>query len=123
MKKLMLAFATLGLFGLAACQPTVKLEAPSEPIVINLNVKIEQEVLVRLQRDVEQLIQVDPYRVLPDRDVVIMDGNQIHFLAPSSVIGCVEAEKKSLDCVAVVGLGKVVLNVRVWGKRAIVGPP
>jgi len=28
---------------LAACQPTVKLEAPEKPIVINLNVKLQVE--------------------------------------------------------------------------------
>ncbi len=31
---------------LVACQPRVALEAPKDPIVINLNVKIEQEVRV-----------------------------------------------------------------------------
>lgn len=40
----------------AACQPTVKVEAPDKPIVINMNVKIEQEVRVKLERDVEQLL-------------------------------------------------------------------
>lgn len=42
---------------LAACQPTVKVEAPDKPIVINLNVKIEQEVRVKVERDVEELLQ------------------------------------------------------------------
>ena len=41
---------------LSACQPTVKVEAPSEPIVINLNVKIEQEVRVKIEKDVEDLL-------------------------------------------------------------------
>lgn len=43
----------------AACQPRVQLEAPKEPIVINLNVKIEQEVRVRVERDLEELLD-DP---------------------------------------------------------------
>lgn len=43
--------------GLAACQPTVKVEAPDKPIVINLNVKIEQEVRVKVEKDVEDLFQ------------------------------------------------------------------
>jgi hypothetical protein len=38
----------------------VTVSAPDKPIEINLNVRIEQEVLVRLQRDVEQLIQQNP---------------------------------------------------------------
>jgi hypothetical protein len=39
----------------AGCQPRVALEAPKDPIVINLNVKIEQEVRVKVERDVEDL--------------------------------------------------------------------
>jgi hypothetical protein len=35
-------------------------KAPDKPIEINLNVTIRQEVLVRLQRDVEQLINQNP---------------------------------------------------------------
>jgi ABC-type uncharacterized transport system auxiliary subunit len=42
---------------LAGC---ISLAAPEKPIEINLNVKIEQEVLVRLQRDVEQIIRENP---------------------------------------------------------------
>jgi hypothetical protein len=42
---------------LAACQPTVRVEAPKDPIVINLNVKIEQEVRVKVERDVDELLQ------------------------------------------------------------------
>jgi hypothetical protein len=49
----------LALPALAACA-TVKVQAPEEPIEINLNVKIEQEVRVRLDRDVEDLIADNP---------------------------------------------------------------
>ena len=42
---------------LASC---ISLKAPEKPIDINLNVTIRQEVLVRLQRDVEQLINQNP---------------------------------------------------------------
>jgi hypothetical protein len=45
---------------LVACQPTVKVEAPDKPIVINLNVKIEQEVRVKVDRDVEELLKTQP---------------------------------------------------------------
>jgi hypothetical protein len=38
----------------------ITLKAPEKPIDINLNVTIRQEVLVRLQRDVEQLINQNP---------------------------------------------------------------
>ena len=45
---------------MAACQHRVQLEAPKEPIVINLNVKIEQEVRVRVEEDVEDLFEENP---------------------------------------------------------------
>ena len=45
---------------MAACTPTVKVEAPDKPIVINLNVKIEQEVRVKVDRDVDTLLQNNP---------------------------------------------------------------
>jgi hypothetical protein len=35
-------------------------EAPDKPIVINLNVKIEQEVRVKIDRDVEELLKSNP---------------------------------------------------------------
>jgi hypothetical protein len=35
----------------------VRVEAPEKPITINLNVRIEQEVRVRVERDVEQLLE------------------------------------------------------------------
>lgn len=54
MPHLVLALALLGLVG---CQPTVKVEAPKDPIVINLNVKIEQEIRVKVEKDVENLLQ------------------------------------------------------------------
>lgn len=44
----------LGVLWLAtACQPTVKIEAPDKPIVINMNV----DVRVRLEKDVEELLK------------------------------------------------------------------
>jgi hypothetical protein len=44
----------------AGCTPTVKVEAPDKPIVINLNVKIEQEVRIKIDRDVDTLLQDNP---------------------------------------------------------------
>jgi hypothetical protein len=41
---------------MAACTPTVQLQAPDKPIEINLNVKIEQHVKVEIQRDVKEAI-------------------------------------------------------------------
>ena len=42
------------------CSPTVKVEAPDKPIVINLNVKIEQEVRIRVEREIEDLLADNP---------------------------------------------------------------
>lgn len=36
------------------------MEAPKDPIVINMNVKIEQEVRVRVEEDVEDLLEDNP---------------------------------------------------------------
>ena len=48
------------LLALAACQHKVQVEAPKDPIVINLNVKIEQEVRVKVDREVEDLFADNP---------------------------------------------------------------
>lgn len=44
----------------AGCTPTVRVEAPKDPIVINLNVKIEQEVRVKVEKEAEHLIDDRP---------------------------------------------------------------
>ena len=54
MKRLLILAAAIPLAG------CVTLEQPDEPIDINLNVKIEQEVLVRLDREVDALISENP---------------------------------------------------------------
>lgn len=46
--------------GLVACQPTVKIEAPDKPIVINLNIKIEQEVRVKIDRELDEEFADNP---------------------------------------------------------------
>jgi len=56
--RLKIAGVALILSPLTASCVTVR--PPDKPIEINLNVKIEQEVLVRLQRDVDQLIRQNP---------------------------------------------------------------
>lgn len=43
---------------LAACQPTVKVEAPKEPITINLN--IQADVRVRLEETAKDDIAANP---------------------------------------------------------------
>lgn len=52
--------ATVFLATAAACSPTVKVQAPDKPIEINLNVKIEQEVRIRVEKDLDNLFESDP---------------------------------------------------------------
>jgi hypothetical protein len=44
----------------AACAPTVRIEAPREPITINLNIKIEADVLVRVEEQAKEDIAANP---------------------------------------------------------------
>jgi hypothetical protein len=55
-------FFVLGLtsIGITACSPTVKVQAPDKPIVINLNIKIEQEVRIKVEKGVEDLLSDNP---------------------------------------------------------------
>ncbi len=40
---------------LAACAPTVRIEAPEKPIEINMTPNIKHEILVKVEKDVQQL--------------------------------------------------------------------
>jgi len=42
-----------------SCSPTVKVEAPDEPITINLNVKIEHEIRVKVDKELEDIFSED----------------------------------------------------------------
>jgi hypothetical protein len=51
-----------GLFALAllaGCTPKVQVEAPKEPITINMNIKIEHEIRVKVDKDLDQLLDKD----------------------------------------------------------------
>lgn len=41
---------------LSACTPTVQVAAPKEPITINLNVKIEHEIYVKVDKALDDVI-------------------------------------------------------------------
>ena len=45
---------------LAACEPTVRIEAPKEPITINLNVKIDAEIRIKLEEQAAEDIKNAP---------------------------------------------------------------
>lgn len=41
---------------LFSCKPTVKVEAPEKPITINMNIKIDHEIRVKLGKDIENML-------------------------------------------------------------------
>ncbi len=45
---------------LAGCQPTVKIEAPKEPITINLNIKLDADIRVRVEDKAKEDIAANP---------------------------------------------------------------
>ena len=47
------------LISVAGCNPTVKVEAPKEPIEINLNVKIEHHIRVQVDEELDDLFEED----------------------------------------------------------------
>jgi len=57
MKSTVLLTLLLALLG--GCSPTVKVEAPDKPIEINLNVKIEHEIRLQVDKDLEGLFEED----------------------------------------------------------------
>lgn len=42
---------------LSGCVPRIELAAPKEPITINMNVKIEHEIHIKVDKDVENLLK------------------------------------------------------------------
>ncbi len=59
MKQLGLGTVLLAGWLLAACTPTVALKAPEDPITINLNVKIDHEIRLKVEKDIDQLFSED----------------------------------------------------------------
>lgn len=47
----------LMLLVITACTPTVQVAAPTDPITINLNVKIQHEILVKVDREIDNLLE------------------------------------------------------------------
>ncbi|WP_185267136.1 YnbE family lipoprotein [Halopseudomonas xiamenensis] len=51
--RLMIVAMAVGV--LTACTPTVQLAAPSDPININLNVKIQHEIYIKVDKELDDL--------------------------------------------------------------------
>ncbi|MDO8895187.1 MAG: YnbE family lipoprotein [Nitrosomonas sp.] len=45
---------------ITACAPTVKLETPQEPITINLNIKLDADIRVKLEEEAKKDIAANP---------------------------------------------------------------
>jgi len=41
---------------IGGCSPTVRVEAPDKPITINMNIKIDHEIRVRVDRDIDDAL-------------------------------------------------------------------
>ncbi|WLS76991.1 YnbE family lipoprotein [Erwinia pyri] len=46
-----------GILLLSGCIPRIEIAAPKEPITINMNVKIEHEIHIKVDKDVEALLK------------------------------------------------------------------
>jgi hypothetical protein len=57
MKTVLTAICTVIL--LTGCSPTVRVAPPEEPITINMNIKIEHEIRVKVERDLDDLFSED----------------------------------------------------------------
>ncbi len=51
---ILLTALILGMFAIA-CTPTVQIAPSNEPITVNLNVKIQHEIFVKVDKDVDAL--------------------------------------------------------------------
>ncbi|MDH3349963.1 MAG: YnbE family lipoprotein [Gammaproteobacteria bacterium] len=57
MKRILFCLLALGFA--AGCTPTVQVAAPKEPIEINLNVKIEHEIRIQVDKELQGLFDED----------------------------------------------------------------
>lgn len=54
----LLSLASMALLA-SACAPTVRIEAPEKPIEINMTLNIKHEILIKVEKDVQQLFDSD----------------------------------------------------------------
>ncbi len=57
MRTLTAGVAALVILMLSGCTPRIEVAAPKEPITINMNVKIEHEIHIKVDKDVESLLK------------------------------------------------------------------
>jgi len=59
MRLSLLAFSIVGLLMATGCSPTVRVEPSDKPITINLNVKIEHEIRVKVDKELDSVLSDD----------------------------------------------------------------
>jgi hypothetical protein len=42
---------------MVGCSPTVRVEAPDKPIEINMNIKIQHEIRIKVEKDIDQMLK------------------------------------------------------------------
>jgi len=55
----MKAVACVFVIAIGACTPRVEVAAPDKPITINLNIKIDHEIRVKVDKDLDQVLSQD----------------------------------------------------------------
>lgn len=71
-----LAGALGALAFLAACNPTVKIQAPDKPIEINLNIHIDQEVRIKVDNELNNAFKNHPELFGPAGEKAVGNGAQ-----------------------------------------------
>ncbi|EBR1500760.1 YnbE family lipoprotein [Salmonella enterica] len=57
MKMIIVMLSALASFMVVSCTPRIEVAAPEQPITINMNVKIEHEIHIKVDKDVEELLK------------------------------------------------------------------
>ncbi|AJR05847.1 YnbE family lipoprotein [Photobacterium gaetbulicola] len=52
-------FSVMSLMALSGCTPTVQVTASDKPIEVNLNVKIEHEIRIKVDKEIDELFNDD----------------------------------------------------------------
>lgn len=59
MQKYLIGFSIVAAISISACTPTVQVAMPTEPITINLNVRIEHEIRIKVERELDDMFSED----------------------------------------------------------------
>ena len=59
MNKYSISTLLFAMLFIAACNPTVEVKAPEEPITINMNIKIEHEVRIKVDKELDDVLDED----------------------------------------------------------------